>query len=853
VAGVSTPLSVRTQARAGVFTDLRQFGDHPALITADATLSFSELADRIDIAGEALTSERRLVLLAGTNEAETMVAYAAALAHGHAVLMVPGDSEVNLASMVEAYDPDVVFGTEGGFTERREGSRHDLHPDLALLMSTSGSTGSPKLVRLSHDNVTSNARSIAEYLDLDDDDRAITTLPMHYCYGLSVINSHLLSGAGLVVTDWSVVDPCLWDLFDRSEATSFAGVPYTFDLLDSSGFAERSLPSLRYVTQAGGRLAPERVAAYAGLGRERGWSFYTMYGQTEATARMAYLPPELAESHPHALGIPVPGGAFRLEVVPESTDGVGELVYRGDNVMMGYASVPDDLARGPELTELHTGDLAQVDDDGMYTWVGRRSRIAKVFGLRIDLDDIERALARGGVAARCVSVGDRLQAFVTWDQDAAVAREIMAVHCGLPGHVIAVDELAEQPRTATGKVDYAALERQARVLASSTSHSRRGAAAEAADVDRVRDLYAELLGRPDATPEDSFVTLGGDSLSYVELSVRLGELRLALSSDWHRTPIRELVEISAPRSTRGVRLETSILLRAVAIVLIVGSHANLWLAPGGAHVLLGVVGFNFARFVLTDRPRRERVRSGLSSLVSLVVPCVIWIGLVATVLGSYDTSTVFFLNGALGSDSWTEQWQFWFLEAIIWTQVAVLLVLTVPLVHRLECRAPFAMAMAVLAGALALRFTLVGVEAGPTERYTPSIVLWLFALGWAASAASRMWQRLVVSVLLIAGTVGFFDDPQREAIVVVGLLLLVWVSAVTVPRWFSKATGVLAAASLYIYLTHWQVYPHLEMKVPLLAMLSSLAVGIGYRHLSEMLRAQVRRGRKGMLATIRRS
>lgn len=270
------------------FGTLGTNGDRPALITPSSTLSFAEIGDRIDAVGDVLGGEKRLVVIGGTNTPEALTAYLAAMSHGHAVLLVPGDSPFNLDSIIGAYDPDVVFDpAHGAFVERREGSRHELHPDLALLMSTSGTTGSPKLVRLSLDNVVSNARSIAEYLDIREGDRALTTLPMHYCYGLSVVNSHVLSGAGLVVTDLSVVDECLWTLAAEEQATSFAGVPYTFDLLDSTDFAERDLPSLRHVTQAGGRLAPERIAAYAELGRERGWDFYAMYGQTEATARMA--------------------------------------------------------------------------------------------------------------------------------------------------------------------------------------------------------------------------------------------------------------------------------------------------------------------------------------------------------------------------------------------------------------------------------------------------------------------------------------------------------------------------------------------------------------------------------------
>ena len=240
-------------------------------------------------------------------------------------------------------------------------------------------------------NLQSNAESISEYLNIGPNDRAATTLPMSYCYGLSVINSHLLRGAGLVLTDLSVVDPCFWELFRRRGATALAAVPYTFELLERVGFADMELPSLRYVTQAGGRMAPESVRSYAELGRRKGWELFVMYGQTEATARMAYLPPELAASVPGAVGIPVPGGSFRIDPVPGLEH--GELVYTGPNVMLGYAGSPADLAVGRTVTELRTGDLARHHPAGVYEVVGRRSRFVKIVGLRVDLGQVERILA----------------------------------------------------------------------------------------------------------------------------------------------------------------------------------------------------------------------------------------------------------------------------------------------------------------------------------------------------------------------------------------------------------------------------------------------------------------------------
>ena len=209
-------------------------------------------------------------------------------------------------------------------------------------------------------------------------------------------------------------------------------------------------------------------------------------------------------------------------------------------------------------------------------------------------------------------------------------------------------------------------------------------------------------------------------MSYVEVSVRLSELGLDLPPNWHRLPIRQLVDRAAP-SRRSVRVETSILLRAVAIVLILGTHANLWTLPGGAHLLLIVVGFNLFRFRADRESVGGRVRRALSGVASVAIPSMVWIGAVALVAGTYTWSTVFMLNGLLGSDQWTVQWQFWFLEAIIWTQLGVLALTCVPGVERTIRRAPFAAAMTAVGLTLAVRWHGVGIEAGRHRAVHPGV------------------------------------------------------------------------------------------------------------------------------------
>ena len=809
--------------------DLRRYGDRPALLTSDGVVSYDELADRVDALLERIGPARRLILLRGGTSVEFVVALCAALQGHHPVILAPaggtsrwhagsgqrGHRDGRSEELEATYSPDIVIDTDSrGFEAAvdltAEGA---LHPDLALLMSTSGSTGSPKLVRLSRGAVRANAAAIATYLDLTERDRGMLSLPLHYCYGLSILTSHLYAGAAVVVTDYSVLDDCLWDLAARHGVTGFAGVPYTFDQLDRAGFPD--MPSLRYVTQAGGKLPPERVQAYLELGRSRGWDFFVMYGQTEATARMAYLPPALAAEHPDAIGVPVPGGQLRIEA-PDAS-GVGELVYAGPNVMMGYATDAGELARGHDLTELHTGDLGREVEPGIFEVVGRSSRFAKVFGLRLDLDDIERRVPCAAVEV------DGALGIVSSQPDAARA---VAYLCDIPAWVVR-GVVAEVPRTHSGKPDYAA--------ATSLVH----AAAPHTTADEADDLctqYASLLGRTDVTPRDSFVSLGADSLAYVELSVRLGGLLDPLPRDWHRRTIAELSQIRR-RRRRWVRVEPTVFLRALAIVLIVGTHANLLTVMGGAHALLAVCGYNAARFLPVGRRAARRLASAASTIA---LPSMVWIGAMCAV-GIYAPFSALFLNGLLGSDRWTIEWQFWFLEAAIWTLLGLAAALSIGAIRRFDARHPFTAALTLVSVAAAVRYALVGVDAGPTERYAIPVVLWCFALGWAAARASTIGQRSVVTVAAVILVHGFFGDPQREAIVAGAVALLLWSRPLPMPRWLAAMCAALATASLSIYLTHWQVYPHLELKYPLAATLLSLVFGVAYHRFYGAVSAAVSR------------
>ncbi|MFF6782599.1 AMP-binding protein [Streptomyces sp. NPDC012510] len=825
--------------------DLAAHGERVALITADGELSYGELAARVTETAARLGTTRRLVLLTGANRVDALVVYLAALSAGHPLLLVPGDNDTALDSLVAAYDPDVVVrpGPDGDatrwhFDERHRGTVHTLHPELALLLSTSGSTGSPKLVRLSHENLQANAASIATCLNIKDGDRAATTLPMHYCYGLSVINSHLLRGAALILTGLSVTDACFWDLFRAARGTTLAGVPYTFDLLDRVGFAQMELPHLRYVTQAGGRLAPERVARYAETGRRAGWDLFVMYGQTEATARMAYLPPARTAERPQAVGVPIPGGSFRLRPVDGLDEpDTGELVYSGPNVMLGYAESPADLARGRTVEELRTGDIARRAPDGLYEIVGRHGRFAKIVGLRIDPQRVEAILERHGVRACCAGDDDVLAVLTleTDGVDATGVRRLVAEACGLPPRAIRVRTVPELPRLASGKPDYATVRRLAREqVAQQPGHGD--------TTDDLRALYALILDRADVGADCSFVSLGGDSLSYVEMSLRLEQALGVLPADWHTTPIRELsgraAERRGPRQTpvgRGPRhglrrgLETGIALRAIGIVLIVGSHIPVFTVQGGAHVLLGVAGFNFARFQLSAHDRRDRLRRLWRSIARIALPSMVWITLAVLLTREYDLANIVLANSLFAQDNSHPEWRYWFVEALVYFLVGLATLLAVPLLDRAERRSPFGFALALVGLGLVGRYDPWHL-AHIRYHLSPTVVFFLFALGWAAARARTAGQRLLLTAVVVATVPGLFPAGQslRTSLVIGGLILLLWIPVLPSIAPVNRLAGVLAGSSLYIYLTHFQVYPYLPDTPPPLVLLISLVLGVGY-------------------------
>ena len=337
--------------------------------------------------------------------------------------------------------------------------------DLALILYTSGTTGAPKGVMLSHANLLANARSVIAYLGLGPDDGVLSVLPFYYAYGASVLHTHLISGARVVLAPNLVFPQLVVEAIARERVTGFSGVPSTFALLlDRVALHEYDLSSLRYLTQAGGAMTTTLANRLrAALPRPR---LFVMYGQTEATSRLTWLPPEQLDRKPGSVGIPVDGVSLKVlrEDGSEAASGeAGDVWVHGPNVMQGYWNDPAATAAVLRDGWLRTGDIGHLDHEGYLFLAGRRSDMIKTGAHRVHPDDIEQAIAEmdGVIEVAVVGVDDEvlgqvIKAFVVTETLPERGVERVKAHCRarlapykIPRHVEFVTAL---PRTASGKV-----------------------------------------------------------------------------------------------------------------------------------------------------------------------------------------------------------------------------------------------------------------------------------------------------------------------------------------------------------------------------------------------------------------
>jgi len=457
-----------------------KFGKRIAIIDNSGTeLTYNEL-EKFAIQLEPYIPKGNLIFSLCSNSIESLKGYFSFVRNGVTPLMLDSFLDQDLLSnLVEMYSPEYVWLPKERITCFGEAislfssgdyvlikltveNTYRLHQDIALLLTTSGSTGSPKLVKITLKNLMSNATSIAEYLSLNGDERPITTLPMNYSFGLSIINSHLIVGATILLTPKSLIERDFWSFLNEQKATSISGVPYSFEILKKLRFFRSDSTSIKTITQAGGKLnnkLNKEVSEYCQKFDKR---FFVMYGQTEATARMSYLPPELSLLKLGSIGVAIPGGEFSLV----DDDGynitghdiAGELVYRGDNVSMGYALCGDDLIKEDENNGvLYTGDIAKRDKDNYYYIIGRKKRFIKIYGNRVNLDETERLLKDIISDCCCVGEDDYMCVYINDEGRIDEIKNFISSKIGIHHSTFTVRYIDEIPKNFSGKTIYSSL------------------------------------------------------------------------------------------------------------------------------------------------------------------------------------------------------------------------------------------------------------------------------------------------------------------------------------------------------------------------------------------------------------
>ncbi len=456
--------------------DFTQFADHTALIEESGKeFSYSQLQTIADGIAKNMRP-KSLVFCLCSNTVPSIAGYVSFIQNGFPVLLLDAKKNDDLLQrLLEIYSPNYIWRPTAS-AQGKSLYAYDnyslyaysednvpVHPDLSLLLTTSGSTGSPKLVRLTENNITSNAESIIEYLGITPQERAVTSLPMFYSFGMSVVNSHLHCGATLLLSDKTVMQGEFWKFVKEQKATSIAGVPYTYEMLRRLRFFRMDLPHLKTMIQAGGKLNADIVKEYAENAQKAGKRFFVMYGQTEAGPRISYLPFNIAEQKPSSIGMAVPGGKLSIYdsngVSISEPDVDGELIYEGPNVCMGYAESKEDLAKGDENHGiLHTGDVARFDKDGFFYITGRLKRFVKIWGNRCNLDSIEQLLKPICPDCACIGDDDKIQVFIS-EKNLSPDKvlQYLSEKTGLNHLAFSIRFVENLPRSKSGKIQYSAL------------------------------------------------------------------------------------------------------------------------------------------------------------------------------------------------------------------------------------------------------------------------------------------------------------------------------------------------------------------------------------------------------------
>lgn len=418
------------------------------------------LADNI----KAQTSERALCFMMVENNVESLAWVMAALISQRLVPLILNakTDETLYNNLLQTYQPAYIW--KAGTLQRTHNQVAPLHPDLSHLLPTSGSTGSPKLVRHKYDNVEAAGLNISTFFELKETDRPLMVLPLYYTMGLSMVFSHLRVGATVLITNRNMTDAAFWKFLKDEHATSFTGVPYSFQILNLMRFFRMDLPDLELLTQGGGKMPHDLNVKFAEYCRDHHKRWIATYGQSECTARMAYLPAKWALDKVGSIGIAVPNG--ELSLIDEKGTSIttphteGEMCYRGKNVTMGYATCLEDMTQGDERNGfIRTGDVAYFDEDGCFYIVGRMGRFLKLFGMRVGLDECEQIINNEcQTECACVGTDEKMIVYITDNAKQQAVKNALVEKTHIVATSFEIRVINAIPKNEAGKKLYSKLE-----------------------------------------------------------------------------------------------------------------------------------------------------------------------------------------------------------------------------------------------------------------------------------------------------------------------------------------------------------------------------------------------------------
>ena len=377
---------------------------------------------------------KKVIIIFSENSYEFIVCHLAATRSNLvSILINPNINENDLMELYKKYLPEYIFCKKKtnlfGKYEKilnlmnfslfkiKKSHKYFINSELSCLLTTSGTTGSSKYVKLSRKNILSNTIGISKLLNIKSNDTTITTMPPYYSYALSVINTHLMKGSKIIINDFSIIDKKFWILFNKLKPNNLNGVPYTFEILNKIKFEKMKISNLKYITQAGGKLDDGIKNKLIATCEEKKIKFYVMYGQTEASPRISIMPANLIRKFPKSVGTPMPGGKVWIEddkhkiILKKNVQ--GNLVYKGKNVFLGYSHSYKDLGKKNEMKNtLRTGDMGFIDKNGLIYITGRKKRILKIFGIRISLDLLESELRKHNYECICFGNDKKLKIYL---------------------------------------------------------------------------------------------------------------------------------------------------------------------------------------------------------------------------------------------------------------------------------------------------------------------------------------------------------------------------------------------------------------------------------------------------------